>query len=94
MEFKTKNMELLHNLILVKPCVADEVTEGGLFIPESARTRSSKAVVVEVSKNKKIQSKVGDVIIHVKGAGTELIYNNEPHYLMPEIDILSYVTNN
>ena len=87
-------MQPLHNLILVKPCVADEVTEGGLFIPETARSRSSKAVVVKVSKNKKIQSKVGDSIIHVKGAGTEVLINDEPHYLMPEIDILSYVTNN
>jgi len=87
-------MQPLHNLILVKPCVADEVTEGGLFIPETARGRSSKAVVVEISKNKKIQSKVGDTIIHVKGAGTEVLINDEPHYLMPEIDILSYVTNN
>ena len=35
--------------------MADEVTEGGLFIPETARSRSSKATVVEVSKNKKIR---------------------------------------
>jgi chaperonin GroES len=87
-------MEPLHNLILIKPCMADEVTEGGLFIPETARQRSSKAVIVEVSKNKKIKSKVGDTIIHIKGAGTEIMINGEMHYLMPEIDILSYVTNN
>jgi len=87
-------MQPLHTLILVRPCVADEVTEGGLFIPETARERSSKAVIVEVSKNKKIMSKVGDTVFHIKGAGTEILVDDVPHFLMPEQDILSYVSKN
>lgn len=90
-------MTPLRDLILVKPCASDEVTEGGLFIPDSVRQRSSKAVVVEVgngTKNYPVEAKIGDTVIHVKGAGEEFIINGEPHYLIRQIDILSYVTNN
>ena len=90
-------MTPLRDLILIKPFPPDEVTEGGLLIPESVRERSSKALVVEVgagTKNYPVEAKVGDAIIHVKGAGDEIIVNNEPHFLIRQIDILSYVTNN
>lgn len=90
-------MTPLRDFILIKPCPADEVSEGGLFIPESARERSSKAEIVKVgrgTKNIKMEAKEGDIIFHVKGAGDEFIVNGEPHYLIRQVDILSYVTNN
>ena len=34
------------------------------------------------------------MVIHVKNAGEEVIINGEPHYLIRQIDILSYVSNN
>ena len=92
-------MQLLRDLILVKPCPSDEQTEGGLFIPESARERSSRAVVVFVgngTKKEPMQYKSGDMVIHIKGAGDneEFELNGEKHYLIRQIDILSFVTNN
>jgi chaperonin GroES len=92
-------MQLLRDLILVKPCPSEEQTEGGLFIPESARERSSRAVIVEVgngTKKEPMQYKKGDMVIHIKGAGDneEFILGGETHYLIRQIDILSFVTNN
>ncbi len=90
-------MKPLRDLILVKPCPADEITEGGLFIPSNAQERSSKAVVVETGKGLKgieMEAKKGDMVYHIKGAGSEFIINGEPHYLIRQVDILSYVTNN
>ena len=41
-------MTPIRDLVLVKPFMADEVTEGGLYIPENYRERSCKAQVVKV----------------------------------------------
>lgn len=90
-------MKPLRDLVLVKPCMPDEITEGGLFIPSNAQERSSKAEVVEVGKGtSKIQmeAKKGDLVFHIKGAGDPVIVNNEIHYLIRQGDILSYVSNN
>lgn len=90
-------MTPLRDLILVKPYPASETTEGGLFIPEPARKRNSMAKVVAVGKGTKnypVEAKVGDSVIHVKDAGDEFIINGEKHYLIRQIDILTYVTNN
>ena len=89
-------MKPLRDLVLVKPCMADEVTEGGLFIPTTARPRSAKAIIVEVGNGTskiEMEAKVGDTVIHIKDAGEEVIINDEPHYLIRQNDILSYVLN-
>ena len=89
-------MKPLRDLVLVKPCLADEVTEGGLFIPTTARLRSAKAKVIEVGRGTKdiqMEAKIGDTVIHIKDAGEEVIINGEPHYLIRQNDILSYVLN-
>jgi chaperonin GroES len=90
-------MKPLHDLLLIKPCASDEVTEGGLYIPESARERSNKGEVIEVgigTKLRPVEAKKGDIIIHIKGAGEEYVINGEKHYLIRQADVLSYVTNN
>lgn len=89
-------MKPLRDLVLVKPCEADEITEGGLLIPTTARLRSAKAIVVEVGNGTskiEMEAKVGDTVIHIKDAGEEVIINGEPHYLIRQNDILSYVLN-
>lgn len=84
-------MEMLRDLILVKPLISDEFTEGGLYIPESARVRNSMACVV--SSGKKSTAKEGDTIIHIKEAGTEILIGGQPHYIIRDCDILAYLTN-
>jgi co-chaperonin GroES (HSP10) len=89
-------MKPLRDLVLVKPCAPDNVTEGGLFIPTNAQGRSSRAIVVEVGNGTskiKMEAKVNDTVIHIKDAGEEIIINGEAHYLIRQNDILSYVLN-
>jgi co-chaperonin GroES (HSP10) len=43
-------MKPIRDFVLVKPFMADEITEGGLFIPEGFRERSSKAKVISVGR--------------------------------------------
>lgn len=90
-------MKPLRDLVLVKPCMADEITEGGLFIPANFQERSSKAEVIEIgagTKKVKMEAKKGDIVIHIKGAGDMVLIDDQPHYLIRQADILSYVSNN
>jgi len=90
-------MRPIRDFVLVKPCEPDTVTEGGLFIPSTAMGRNNRAIVVAVGNGTskiKMEAKKGDMVIHIKNAGEEVIINGEPHYLIRQIDILSYVSNN
>lgn len=90
-------MKPIRDFILVKPCEPDAVTEGGLYIPASAMTRNNRAMVVEVGNGTskvEMEAKKGDMVIHVKNAGEEILIHGEPHYLIRQMDILSYVSNN
>lgn len=90
-------MQVLNDFVLVKPCPSDEITEGGLYIPESARERSCMAEVISVGSgisNAQMYAQVGDTVIHIKGAGQEIIIDDVSHFAIKQIDILAYVTNN
>ena len=89
-------MTPIRDLVLVKPFMADEVTEGGLYIPENYRERSCKAQVVKVGNGTakvKMEAKVGDVVFHIKGAGEPFVIDGEYYYLIRQNDILSYSNN-
>jgi co-chaperonin GroES (HSP10) len=90
-------MKPIRDFVLVKPFMAEGVTEGGLFIPENYRERSCKAQVVSVGNGTakiKMEAKKNDVIFHIKGAGEAIILNDELHFLIRHNDILAYATNN
>jgi chaperonin GroES len=90
-------MRPIRDFVLVKPCEPDNVTEGGLFIPSTAMGRNNRAVVVAVGNGTakvQMEAKKGDMIIHIKNAGEEIIIDGEQHFLIRQMDILSYVSNN
>jgi len=90
-------MKPIRDYVLVKPCEPDTMTEGGLYIPQYAMARSSKAVVIAVGNGTakvEMEAKKGDMIFHIKGAGEEFIIDGESHFLIRHMDILSYVSNN
>lgn len=68
----------LNDRIIVRPIPEDEVTKSGLFIPESAKEKPSKATVVAVGDGRyndagiklPMRVKEGDSILYSKYAGT------------------------
>lgn len=90
-------MKPIRDFVLVKPFMADEITEGGLLIPEGFRERSSKAKVIAVGRGTskiKMEAQKDDCIFHIKGAGEPVIVDNELHFLIRQNDILAYFSNN
>jgi len=79
-------------MILVKPFKADEISAGGIYVPESARQESNKVLIVKVSEGTKdnpMKLKEGDVGFRVKEWGEKIIIENESYYLMEQDAIIA-----
>ena len=90
-------MKPIRDFVLVKPFAPEEITEGGLLLPEGYRERNCKAKVISVGRGTakvKMEAKKDDIIFHIKGAGEAILLNDELHFLIRHNDILAYATNN
>lgn len=80
----------LADRVLVEPAEAEQKTAGGIIIPDTAKEKPQKGVVVAVGPGKKDEPmtvKVGDVVLYGKYAGTELQLDGNTYLIMKESDI-------
>lgn len=93
------NIRPLADRVVVKPLPAEEVTKGGLVIPDTAKERPQQGEVIAVGPGritddgKKIpmEVKVGDKVLYGKYAGTEISIDGEEYLIMRESDILAII---
>ncbi|MDD2218610.1 MAG: co-chaperone GroES [Desulfoplanes sp.] len=89
----------LHDRILVKRVEEEEVTKGGIIIPDSAKEKPIKGKVVAAGPGKVADDgklipmgvKAEDQIIFNKYAGTEVKIDGEELLIMREDDILAVI---
>lgn len=82
----------LHDRVIVKPAKTDEKTAGGIIIPDTAKEKPQRGVVVSTGPGKKdepVTVKAGDTILYGKYAGTEIQLNGDDLLIMRESDILA-----
>ena len=85
--------------VLVKPIEKEEVTVGGIVLPDTAQERPQEAEVVAVGpgrisdegKRIELEVKVGDRVVYSKYAGTEIKEEGEDYLLLRESDLLAKV---
>lgn len=90
-------MIALKNQVVVKPFEADNVSAGGIIVPDSFKQRSNKALIVSAGRGtakRPMLYKEGQVVYHVKNHGTEIEKNGEKHYIMDMDAILAYEEEN
>ncbi len=83
--------------IVVKPIEKEEVTRGGIYLPDTAKEKPQEGEVVAVGPGKKtddgklikIDVAVGDVVIYAKYGGTEVKLDDEEYIILRESDILA-----
>lgn len=78
--------------VLVKCFQGDEMSEGGIVVPESFRKESNKVTVVAVGKGtekEEMNLKPGMIGFRVKDWGTEIDYCGERFYMMRQKDIIA-----
>lgn len=89
----------LSDRVLVEPVKEDEVSEGGIIIPDSAKEKPQEGKVVavgtgKIDENGKIipfNVKKGDLVLMPKYGGTEVKIGGNEYQIMREDDILAVI---
>lgn len=84
-------MKPINDRVVIKPSPAEEKTAGGIIIPDTAKEKPQKGVVVAVGPGKDgnlMTVQKGDTVLYGKYAGQEIHYNGEDYLIMREDDIL------
>lgn len=80
--------------VLVEVAAAEEKTAGGIIIPDSAKEKPQKGVIVAVGPGKKkdepMTVKVGDKVLYGKYSGTEITIEGKEYQIMRQDDLLGY----
>ena len=80
----------LADRVVVEPAEAEQKTAGGIIIPDTAKEKPQKGVVVAVGPGKKDEPmtvKVNDTVLYGKYSGTEIQLDGETFLIMKESDI-------
>lgn len=83
--------------VLVERCKAESATPGGIHIPERAKKKSNRGLVIAVGSGRELDDgtirpislKEGDAIIFGEDAGTPLFIKDKPYLIMSERRILA-----
>jgi chaperonin GroES len=89
----------LHDRLVVKRVAEEEKTSGGLFIPDTAKEKPARGVVIAVGEGKHdkegkriaLDVKKNDEVLFGKYAGTELKLDGEEHIVLREDEILAVI---
>jgi chaperonin GroES len=94
------NLTPLHDRVLVRPSKPEEVTSGGIIIPDTAKEKPMQGEIIaagpgKISEDGKLvtlQVKVGDSVLYGKYSGTEVSVNGEDLLIMRESDIFAVLS--
>jgi len=90
-------LQPLADRLVVKPIEREEVTKGGIVLPDTAREKPQEGEVIAVGpgrlsedgKRIAMDVKVGDRVIYAKYGGTEYKIDDEEVIILRESDILA-----
>lgn len=88
------NITPLHDRVIVRAAEAETKTAGGIIIPDTAKEKPQRGVVVAVGTGKKDEPmtvKAGDTVLYGKYAGSEITVGTEDLLIMRESDILAII---
>ena len=93
------NVKPLADRVIVKAAEAEEVTKGGIILPDTAKEKPQQGEIVAVGPGKVSDSgnlvdmtlKTGDTVLYGKYSGTEITVDGEGVLIMRESDILAVV---
>ena len=90
------SLKPLGSRIIVKPQEQEEITAGGIVLPDSAKEKPQRGEIVAAGSGRKtddgkslpLEVKVGDKVLFAKYAGTELKFDGTEYLMMREEDVL------
>ncbi len=83
--------------LVVKPIEKEDVTKGGIVLPDTAKEKPQEGKVLAVGpgrvsedgKRIAMDIKVGDIVVYAKYGGTEIKIDDEELIILREGDILA-----
>lgn len=90
----------LHDRIIVEAAAKEEVSAGGIILPDSAQEKPLRGSVLAVGPGKMLDSgklapmevKVGDTVLYGKYAGTEVTVEGKDYVILRQEDVLALVS--
>ena len=87
----------LGDRVVIKPTPKEEVSKGGIVLPDTAKEKPQEGKIVAIGPGKlsedgkriAMEVKVGDKVIYSKYAGTEIKLDEEELIILRESDILA-----
>ncbi len=89
----------LDDRVVVEPMEAEEVTAGGIVLPDAAKEKPQRGTVVAVGPGRLLDSgdrcpvavEVGDEVLYGKYGGTDIEVDGTEYKILRESDILAKV---
>lgn len=91
------NLQPLGDRIVVQRQESEERTEGGIYLPDSAKDKPTRGTIVSVGDGKllddgsrgEMQVKVGDQVLFTSYAGENIEVGDAEYVLMSEAEVLA-----
>jgi len=89
----------LGNRVVIEPIEQEDVTAGGIVLPETAKEKPQKGIVLAVGpgdrdddgKRIPLDVKEGDTVLFAKYSGTEIKLDDKKVLILRESDLLAIV---
>jgi chaperonin GroES len=93
------SLKPLGNRVVVEPIEQEDITAGGIVLPETAKEKPQKGKVLSVGpgdrdedgKRIPMDVAVGDTVLYAKYAGTEIKIESKKLLILRETDLLAIV---
>ena len=93
------NLKPLGSRVIVEPVEENEITAGGIVLPETAKEKPQKGLVLAAGPGDRDEDgdriemdvKVGDTVLFAKYGGTEIKVDGKKLLILRESDLLAIV---
>ena len=88
------NIQPLADRVLIEPTPTESKTKSGIIIPDTAKEKPQRGVVIRTGPGKKdepLTVKEGDDVLYGKFSGTEITVEGKAYLIMRESDIFAIV---
>jgi chaperonin GroES len=90
-------LQPLGDRVVVQPSEEEEITKGGIYLPDTAKEKPQRGVIIAVGpgrlddegKRIPMEVKKGDKVIYSKYAGSEIKQDDKEVLILRESDILA-----
>lgn len=89
----------LEDRIVVRPLEAEQMTESGLVIPDTAKEKPQEGEIIAIGPGKlndngkrlPMEVKTGDIVLYSKYGGTEIKTSGQEYLVLSSRDVLAVI---